>query len=170
MLHVQKILEQTIPPLGFELVDVEITPAKTIRVFIDKEGGVTVDDCEFVSNHLSRLFMVENIEYNRLEISSPGLDRPLKKLSDFTRFTNQLVKIKTREVVDGQKVFHGHIAGVDGDKIKLLLKDEGREMMIAFADIMRARLVFEDPKAKNVKGKKAKNSKHNIGEGSGVNE
>ena len=69
-MNLQTILEQTVPGLGFELVDVEITPAKIIRVFIDKDGGVSVDDCVSVSNHLSRVFLVEEVDYNRLEISS----------------------------------------------------------------------------------------------------
>ena len=85
-MDIQTILEKTLPGLGYELVDFELTAQGTLRVFIDKEGGITVEDCATVSNHLSRVFMVEDIDYKNLEISSPGLDRPLKKAADFVRF------------------------------------------------------------------------------------
>lgn len=78
-MDIQTILEKTLPGLGYELVDFELTAQGTLRVFIDKESGITVEDCATVSNHLSRVFMVEDIDYKNLEISSPGLDRPLKK-------------------------------------------------------------------------------------------
>lgn len=78
-MDIQSILDKTLPGLGYELVDFELTAQGDLRVFIDKEGGITVEDCATVSNHLSRVFMVEDIDYKRLEISSPGLDRPLKK-------------------------------------------------------------------------------------------
>ena len=95
-MDIQQILDKTLPGLGYELVDFELTAQGILRVFIDKEGGITVEDCATVSNHLSRLFMVEDIDYKNLEISSPGLDRPLKKASDFVRFAGQQAKIKTR--------------------------------------------------------------------------
>ena len=69
-MQLNTLLEQTIPGLGYELVDVEMAPARLIRIYIDKEGGVTVDDCALVSNHLTKLFTVEQIDFNRLEISS----------------------------------------------------------------------------------------------------
>ncbi len=140
-----KVLEQTVSGLGFELVDVEITPAKIIRVFIDKEGGVTVEDCALVSNHLSKVLIVEEIDYNRLEISSPGLDRPLKKLADYVRFTGRLVKIKTHELIDNQKVFEGRIMAVEGELVSLELADE-QIFKVAFNDINRGRLIFEPKK------------------------
>ncbi len=142
-----KILEQTVPGLGYELVDVELSPAKLIRVFIDKaDGGVSVDDCAEVSSHLSRVFQVEEIDYNRLEISSPGLERPLKKIADYLRFCGRLVKIKTLELYDNQKVFQGHIYEVSGDNITLELENK---QLITFniSGISRARLLFEAKKA-----------------------
>ncbi|CKK04051.1 Ribosome maturation factor RimP [Neisseria meningitidis] len=102
-MDIQTILEKTLPGLGYELVDFELTAQGTLRVFIDKESGITVEDCATVSNHLSRVFMVEDIDYKNLEISSPGLDRPLKKAADFVRFAGQNAKIKTRLPIDGQK-------------------------------------------------------------------
>ena len=77
-MDIQTILDTTLPGLGYELVDFELTAQGTLRVFIDTESGITVEDCANVSNHLSRVFMVENVDYKNLEISSPGLDRPLK--------------------------------------------------------------------------------------------
>ena len=73
-----ELLERTLPPMGYELVDWEMSPrGRLVRVFIDKPNGVDVEDCARVSNHLTRLFAVENIDFDRLEVSSPGLDRPL---------------------------------------------------------------------------------------------
>ena len=145
-MNLQTILEQTVPGLGFELVDVEITPAKIIRVFIDKEGGVTVEDCVSVSNHLSRVFLVEEVDYNRLEISSPGLESPLKKLQDYVRFIGRTAKIKTRELFDEQKVFQGVIQAVDGEKITLELENK-QLFSVEYDVISRGRLIF-DPKKK----------------------
>lgn len=139
------ILEQTVPGLGFELVDVEISPAKLIRVFIDKKDGVTVDDCAEVSNHLIKVLLVEEIEYNRLEVSSPGLERPLKKIEDYKRFIGRLAKIKTYVLHNDKKVFEGHILNVENNIISLELVDR-QIFKIDFADISRARLIFEAKK------------------------
>lgn len=136
------ILEQTVPGLGYELVDMEITPAKVIRVFIDKEGGVTIEDCEAVSNHITKLFFVEEIDFNRLEVSSPGLERPVKKLEDFARFSGKLAKVKTRELINEQKTFQGILLGVDGTKVKLQVEHE-QILEIEFENISRSRLIFE---------------------------
>ncbi len=137
------ILEQTIPGLGFELVDVEITPAKIIRIYIDKEGGVNVDDCALVSDHISKLFLVEEIDYNRLEVSSPGVERPLKKLEDFIRFSGESIKLKVHHAVNNQKTFQGYLLGVnENNQIKLELADKSI-MLIDFAELNRARLLFE---------------------------
>lgn len=146
-MNLQKILEQTVPGLGFELVDYEINPAKIIRVFIDKEGGVTVEDCAEVSNHLSRVLVVEEVDYNRLEISSPGLERPLKKLADYTRFIGRVAKIKTHELHNAEKVFQGRIAQVNGEMIELEL-DNGSVFTVEFAEIGRGRLIYEPQKKK----------------------
>ena len=141
-MKIKDILETTITGLGYEFVDVEITPAKIIQVFADKEGGISVDDCVIISNQLSKVFLVEEIDYNRLEISSPGLERPLKKIEDFTRFKGRLCKLKTLELIDNQKVFQGYIKVVNGNKITLELLDN-KEIIIDFTEISRARLIFE---------------------------
>ncbi len=141
-MKINQILEQTIPGLGYELVDVEINPAKLIQVFIDKDGGITIDDCETVSNHLTKLFFVEEIDFNRLEVSSPGLERPLKKITDYIRFVGCLVKIKTYEAINQSKTFQGYIRSVTGNIITLTL-DNQQEMQFDFNNINKARLVFE---------------------------
>ena len=88
-----KLIEQTAEGLGYEVVDIELsTRGRLLRVFIDKEGGIDVEDCSTVSNQLSRVFMVENIDYDRLEVSSPGLDRPLTKLAHYERFVGEEVQ------------------------------------------------------------------------------
>ena len=75
--NIGELLERTVPALGYELVDVDLASrGKLVRVFIDKPNGVDVEDCARVSNHLTRLFAVENVDFERLEVSSPGLDRP----------------------------------------------------------------------------------------------
>lgn len=137
-MDIQSILDKTLPGLGYVLVDFELTPQGTLRVFIDKEGGITVEDCATVSNHLSRVFMVEDVDYKNLEISSPGLDRPLKKAVDFQRFSGSQAKVKTRLPINGQKNFVGEIVSCDG--VQVLLLADGNEIGIALDDIDKARL------------------------------
>ena len=128
-MDVRQLLENTLPGLGYELVDCELTPGGGIRVFMDKQGGVTVEDCVSVSNHM---------DYSRLEVSSPGLDRPLKKEADFVRFAGQLAKLRTRLPVDGQKKFTGRLSGVENGVLSLEV--EGRMVAIELTNIDKARL------------------------------
>ena len=140
-MDIQTLLEKTLPGLGYELVDYELTPHGDLRVFIDIERGITVEDCATVSNHLSRLFAVEDVDYKRLEISSPGLDRPLKKAADFVRFSGSLAKIKTRLPVEGQKNFIGRLEGCDNDIVHITF--DGKTANIELANIDKARLKSE---------------------------
>ncbi len=137
-MEVQNILEKTLPGLGYELVDFELTAQGTLRVFIDQPGGITVEDCATVSNHLSRLFMVEDVNYKNLEVSSPGLDRPLKKAADFVRFNGEQAKIKTRLPVEGQKNFIGRIERCENDVVTLSF--DGKTADIELSNIDKARL------------------------------
>lgn len=137
-MDVQTILDKTLPGLGYELVDFELTAQGDLRIFIDQPGGITVDDCATVSNHLSRVFMVEDIDYKRLEISSPGLDRPLRKAADFARFNGKLAKLKTRLPIDGQKNFLGRITA--SDEASVTLAFDGKEVAIELNNIDKARL------------------------------
>ena len=137
-MDIQNILEKTLPGLGYELVDFELTAQGTLRVFIDQPGGITVEDCATVSNHLSRVFMVEDIDYKNLEISSPGLDRPLKKAADFVRFAGEQAKIKTRLPVEGQTNFVGRIERCENDVVTLSF--DGKTADIELSNIDKARL------------------------------
>ena len=135
-----ELIEQAVTGLGYELVDFEASPrARLLRVFIDKEAGISVDDCSVVSNHLTRLFTVENIDYDRLEISSPGLDRPLKKSADFVRFTGQEAQVKLRIPVGNQRNFMGTILGADDSRVRFSV--EGAEMEFPLDNVEKARLV-----------------------------
>ena len=111
-----ELIEQAVTGLGYELVDFETSPrGRLLRVFIDRlpdQGSVNIDDCTAVSNHLSHLFTVENVDYDRLEISSPGLDRPLKKPADWQRFVGHDVQFKLRVPVGNQRNFAGTIVGI----------------------------------------------------------
>jgi ribosome maturation factor RimP len=93
--------------MGYELVDIEFGQRGLLRVFIDAPAGIKIEDCEAVSRQLSHLFAVEDIDYGRLEVSSPGLDRPLRRPQDFIRFQGQRVTIRLREAFTGRKNFEG---------------------------------------------------------------
>jgi ribosome maturation factor RimP len=132
-------LETTLAALGYELVDLELSRSGLVRVFIDKPGGISVDDCAAVSHHLTRVFAVEGFDYERLEVSSPGLDRPVKRLGDFARFAGRDASVRLKLPRDGRRRLEGRIAGVEGDKV--LIDVEGKRWSIAMAEIDRARLV-----------------------------
>ena len=137
-MDVRTLLENTLPGLGYELVDFELARGGGMRVFIDCPAGITLDDCVSVSNHLTRLFSVENVDYERLEVSAPGLDRPLKKEADYIRFAGERVKIKTRVLVGQRKNFAGVLIGlVDGN---VDIDIDGERVSIPFASIDKARL------------------------------
>lgn len=137
------LLETTVVGLGYELVDVEMSPrGRTIRVFIDapgKDTGVDVEDCAKVSNQLSRVFEVENVDFDRLEISSPGLDRVVKKIADFERFAGQDIQIKIRIPQGGRRNFQGELLGLKDGKVALRLEKD--EVELEFTNIEKARLV-----------------------------
>jgi ribosome maturation factor RimP len=136
----QQLLERTLPALGFELVDVESTPrSRLLRIFIDKPEGVDVEDCARVSNHLTRLFAVENIDYERLEVSSPGLDRPLVRLADYDRFAGSEAQVTLRAPIEGARRIKGILRGTDGDHVRVETPAGVRDF--AFDAIARARLV-----------------------------
>ena len=134
-------LRDTLESLGYELVDLESSRSGLLRVFIDAPKGISVEDCARVSNHLTRAFAVEGIDYERLEVSSPGLDRPLKRLEDFARFAGQQASLRLRLPREGRRRFEGRIAGVEAGEV--VLEVEGKAQLFAFGDIDRARLVPE---------------------------
>lgn len=107
MIDIFQLTQQSISALDVELVDVERAPMGVLRVTIDKIGGVSINDCELVSKHLSHVYEVEDVDYKRLEVSSPGVDRPLKTEDDFIRFAGSRVEIKLYDAIDSRKVFVG---------------------------------------------------------------
>lgn len=139
IMDVLKLVETTVSGLGYELVDIERSGRGLLRVFIDKPEGISVDDCQVVSNQLTRLFMVENVDYDRLEISSPGLDRPLKKEADFVRFAGHKAQLKLRMPIAGRKNFIGVIGALENGLLQLDV--EGSQVEIDLANLDKARLV-----------------------------
>lgn len=135
------VLEPSVVGLGYELVDLELSNhGRLIRLFIDKPNGITVDDCVLVSNHVSRLLAVEmDFDYDRLEVSSPGLDRPLRKEEDFRRFEGEKAQIKLRVPMNGRKNFAGVLRGVNGGVLSLEV--DGALLAIDLANLDKARLV-----------------------------
>lgn len=113
-------IEQTVEGLGYELVDVERLAAGLLRVTLDSPQGVRLEDCEKVSRQLSHLFAVEDVDYDRLEVSSPGLDRPLKRARDFERFVGSEVQVQLAEAVPaegasaGRKRLRGRLLELSG--------------------------------------------------------
>lgn len=136
-----ELLEPTIAGMGYELVDVEQSaPGRLLRVFVDKkDGAITLDDCVAVSNHLSQLLAVEKVDYNRLEVSSPGLDRPLKKRADFIRFMGESVRIRLRIALQEQRNFVGVLTEVDDDV--LVLNVDGKLLSFELGNLEKARLI-----------------------------
>jgi len=141
------LLETTLAGMGYELVDFESSNRdRSMRVFIDRPltaengaGGITVEDCQAVSNQLTRLFAVENVGYDRLEVSSPGLDRVLKKAADFARFVGREASVKMRLPVNGRRKFTGVIREVGDARVEFDV--EGAAMMLELSNLDKARLV-----------------------------
>ncbi len=101
------LVERTISPLGYELVDIEFGQRAVLRVFIDSPAGLRLEDCEAVSRQLSHVFTVEDVDYGRLEVSSPGLDRPLRHHRDFVRFAASRITLRLRQPFKGRRNFEG---------------------------------------------------------------
>lgn len=136
----EHLLDTTIGGLGYELVEFERSGKNSLlRVFIDKSGGISVDDCANVSQHLSRVLEVEGVAYDRLEISSPGLDRALRKEQDFVRFAGEKARLKLRVAQDGQRNFVGVLRAVNDGKLELEV--DGRLLEFELRNLDKARLV-----------------------------
>lgn len=134
-----RLVETTLTGLGYELVDLEVSGRGLMRVLMDKPAGITLEDCEQVSHQLTRLFAVEGVNYERLEVSSPGLDRPLKKEADFVRFAGKKTQIKLRMPLAGRKNFSGILGAVQGGVVELEV--DGNWVSIELSNIDKARLV-----------------------------
>jgi ribosome maturation factor RimP len=136
-------MEPAVSGLGYELVDVQASNGgRMLRVFIDKPGGITVDDCAAVSRHLSRVLPVEGIDYERLEVSSPGLDRPLRKGADFARFAGQRAEVRMRTPdATGRRKFVGVLRGASDGRVEMEL--DGQTVALDLGDLDRAKLIPE---------------------------
>ena len=142
-MKIENLVEPALTGMGFEVVDVQLAGGgRLVRLFIDKPGGVTVEDCAAVSRQLTRVLAVEGIDYDRLEVSSPGLDRPLRKASDFARFAGQKAEVRMRTAdATGRKRFVGVLRGAEAGRVSMEL--EGQTVALALDDVERARLVPE---------------------------
>jgi ribosome maturation factor RimP len=144
--HLWELFEPVVKGMGFDLIEIEHFPNPkhgVLRLYIDKEGGVNVDDCSMVSRQISALIDVEDPvsgQFN-LEISSPGADRPLRRLVDFQRFTGSLVKLKTAIPLEGQRNFKGRLLEASEDTVVIETDDE--EISLPMSAIDKARIVPE---------------------------
>jgi len=140
------LCEPVLASLGFECVHLEFQGGSgkgILRIFIDHTDGVTVNDCASASRQLEAVLDVEDVLNGAytLEVSSPGLDRPLGRRSDFERYNGKSVQITTRSPVQGQRRWSGALAGVDGDDV--LMTVDGSTIVIPMADVKRANLKYE---------------------------
>ena len=138
-MSVANLVEKTVAGLGYELVDLEVSGRGLMRVLLDKPDGISVEDCELVSNQLTRLFAVEGVDFGRLEVSSPGLDRPLKKEADFARFHGHKAQLKLRMPLEGRKNFVGLLGKINDGVLQLDV--DGKLVEIELSNLDKARLV-----------------------------
>lgn len=148
----EQLVERTLGGLGYELADFNLSNhGRMLRVFIDKTheqsgklaerttDSVTVADCEAATRQLQRVLEVEGIEYDRMEVSSPGLDRKLRKPADFARFAGLEADVRLREPVNGRRRFVGVVRQVIGDQVEI--ETNGARVTLALENLDKARLV-----------------------------
>jgi len=141
-MDLNQLIASALPNFGCTLVDCErVSGANLLRILIDKDGGVTVDDCALVSNHLIRLFEVEGVSYDRLEVSSPGLDRPLITHEDYERFKGELVSVQTNLPINGRKNFKGILEGLNAEQEVVISIENDQPISIDIREIKRTKLV-----------------------------
>lgn len=146
--HIRQLLDPILASLGLTLWDLEFQrqgPKWLLRIYIDRESGVTLSDCESVSRDLSAALDVEDIITHayQLEVSSPGLDRTLSKPEHFARFAGSTVKIKVYQPIDGQKVFQGKLLGISAENTVTVESTAGTIMEFALSAITKASLEIE---------------------------
>jgi len=145
--HVNKIATKVATAVGIELVHVEIAGTKrdvVVRIYIDKKGGVTIEDCSIVSRSVEEVLDSEDFIPSKyvLEVSSPGIERQLYSLNDFVKFAGHLAKVKTNTEIDGQKTFVGPITQVEGETITVDDRTKGI-VSFAFSDVAKANLKID---------------------------
>ena len=142
----QRAIEDTVTGLGYDLVDAEKSAGGLLRVFIDNlppsEAAITVDDCERVTRQLQHVLEVEGASYERLEVSSPGLDRPLKKAADYARFAGEQVALTLKMPFQGRKKYQGELQAADASW-RIVYSDGKTQTELGFAleEVKEARLV-----------------------------
>lgn len=141
-------IERIVDYEGMELVDLEFKREGRrwiLRIYIDRPGGVRLDDCADISNQVGMMLDVEDIipHSYALEVSSPGLDRPLKRREDFERFQGKLVRIRLADAREGRKKFVGRLEGVEGEEVILNVAAEGKSYRLPLDEIQSARLEVE---------------------------
>jgi ribosome maturation factor RimP len=145
--RVRSIADSIVADQGMELVDVEYRREArgwVLRLYIDKEEGITLEDCTQISREVGRSLDVEDFILNpyTLEVSSPGLDRPLKKERDFVRFKDRSVRIKTVSPIENRRQFRGKLLGLSGEGI-IKIEMEGRVIDIPLSNVAKANLELE---------------------------
>jgi len=143
--RVEELIGPVVERLGFELVALETKQAgqySVLGIYLDKPGGINLDECGEASRAISRIMDVENpiTGKYRLEVSSPGLNRPLTKLAHYERFVGEIIKVKLRMPIDDARNFKGVLLSVTSEGIELKLEDESTKQ-IGFSDIEKANLV-----------------------------
>ncbi len=146
-----EIISPVIEDLGYELVRIRLMSGKTtiLQVMADKpEGGIEVDDCAEISNAISASMDVEDpiLDAYTLEVSSPGIDRPLTRLKDFDMFEGYEAKLETTELIDGRRRFKGQLAGIEGNDVLINIEEHGETVTIGldFDWLSDAKLVLTD--------------------------
>ena len=139
-IDLEALIEKNVSKLGYELVDFEIVNrGELLRIFIDKPSSITIEDCVDVTNQLKHILTVEeDISFDRLEVSSPGTNRVIKKLKDFERFKGEKIKIKTRSPIEERRNFSGILHGLEKDLI--LIEFNNALVKIELDNIEKARL------------------------------
>ena len=143
--EIWSLIQPVVEGLGYELVDIEFRPHPKhglLRIYIDKEAGIQLDDCSTVSRQISAMLDVEDPipGHFDLEVSSPGLDRPLRRAEDFERFTGEMVKIKMgMPTLEGQRNFTGRLLGLENNEVKIEV--DGEIHYLPLGGIDKARLV-----------------------------
>jgi len=131
--EVRQVVEPILESQGLELVDLEYqreSQGWVLRIYLDREGGVSLDDCAGISHEVGAVLEVKDLipSSYTLEVSSPGLTRPLKKPEDFNKFRNQMVKIKLYEPLDGRRNFKGTLLGLEGDRVRVEAEQQVYEL------------------------------------------
>jgi len=152
--QIEAIVTASLAGMGFELVQVKLIDGKqsrTLQIMAERpDGTISLDDCAAISRQLSAVLDVEDVipDAYRLEVGSPGIDRPLVKLADYTAYAGHTAKIETLLPIAGRKRFSGALKGVEGEKI--IIAVDGQEYVLPHADIQNAKLVLTDALIKKV--------------------